>query len=82
MDEGGRESMGEALQQMKVGSKYQVFVPSDLAYGERSTGEIGPNATLIFEIELLDAKPRPTPPPQGAPTTILPFASKASPSPK
>ena len=76
------KAWGEALQQMKVGSKYQVFVPSDLAYGERSTGEIGPNATLIFEIELLDAKPRPTPPPQGAPTTILPFASKASPSPK
>src|SRR5437899_11732371 len=63
----------EALQLMKVGSKYQVFVPSNLAYGERSVSpEIGPNATLIFEVELLDAKPPPTPAPpapQGAPKT-------------
>jgi FKBP-type peptidyl-prolyl cis-trans isomerase FklB len=48
----------EALQLMKAGSKYQLFVPSDLAYGERSVSpEIGPNATLIFEVELLDVKP-------------------------
>src|SRR6266478_8725767 len=58
----------EALQLMKVGSKYQVFVPSNLAYGERSVSpELGPNATLIFEVELLDAKPPPTPGPQGSP---------------
>jgi FKBP-type peptidyl-prolyl cis-trans isomerase FklB len=44
----------EALQLMPVGSKWQVFVPSDLAYGERGPGaEIGPNSTLIFEIDLL-----------------------------
>jgi FKBP-type peptidyl-prolyl cis-trans isomerase FklB len=44
----------EALQLMPVGSKWQVVVPSSLAYGERGAGaEIGPNATLIFEIELL-----------------------------
>ena len=44
----------EALQLMPVGSKWQVFVPSDLAYGERSPGaEIGPNSTLVFEIDLL-----------------------------
>ena len=44
----------EALQLMPVGSKWQVFVPSDLAYGPRAPGgTIGPNATLIFEIELL-----------------------------
>jgi FKBP-type peptidyl-prolyl cis-trans isomerase FklB len=44
----------EALQLMPVGSKWQVFVPSDLAYGPRAPGgAIGPNATLIFEIELL-----------------------------
>jgi FKBP-type peptidyl-prolyl cis-trans isomerase FklB len=45
----------EALQRMPVGSKWQLFIPSDLAYGERGTGQaIGPNETLIFDIELLD----------------------------
>lgn len=44
----------EVLQMMPVGSKWQVFIPSELGYGERGAGEdIGPNATLIFEIELL-----------------------------
>ena len=44
----------EALQLMPVGSKWQLFVPSSLAYSERGAGaEIGPNATLIFEVELL-----------------------------
>ncbi|MBI4600917.1 MAG: FKBP-type peptidyl-prolyl cis-trans isomerase [Planctomycetes bacterium] len=45
----------EALQLMPVGSKWQLFVPSDLAYGARGAGaDIGPNATLIFEVELLE----------------------------
>jgi FKBP-type peptidyl-prolyl cis-trans isomerase FklB len=44
----------EALQLMPVGSKWQLFVPSDLAYGDRGAGgSIGPGATLIFEVELV-----------------------------
>jgi FKBP-type peptidyl-prolyl cis-trans isomerase FklB len=47
----------EALQLMKEGSKWQLFVPSNLAYGEKGAGQvIGPNATLIFEVELLTVK--------------------------
>ena len=47
----------EILQLMPVGSKYKVFIPSDLAYGERGAGaDIGPNATLIFDIELIAIK--------------------------
>lgn len=45
----------EALQLMPVGSKWRLFIPSDLAYGEHGAGEaIEPNSTLIFEVELLD----------------------------
>jgi FKBP-type peptidyl-prolyl cis-trans isomerase FklB len=44
----------EALQLMPVGSKWELYVPPDLAYGDRGAGaSIGPNATLIFEVELL-----------------------------
>ncbi|MGB9716026.1 MAG: FKBP-type peptidyl-prolyl cis-trans isomerase [Thermodesulfovibrionales bacterium] len=47
----------EALQLMKTGSKWQLFIPPELAYGERGAGDdIGPNATLIFEVELLSIK--------------------------
>ena len=47
----------EALQMMKVGDKWKLYIPSDLAYGERGAGKsIGPNETLIFDIELLEIK--------------------------
>jgi FKBP-type peptidyl-prolyl cis-trans isomerase FklB len=51
----------EALQLMPVGSKWQLFIPPDLAYGERAQGPIGPNATLVFEVELMSIAPK-TPP--------------------
>ena len=47
----------EALQLMKVGSKWQLFIPAELAYGEHGAGQvIEPNSMLIFEVELLDIK--------------------------
>ncbi len=47
----------EALQLMQEGDKWQLYIPSDLAYGPRGAGgDIGPNATLIFDIELVSVK--------------------------
>jgi FKBP-type peptidyl-prolyl cis-trans isomerase FklB len=52
----------EALQLMPVGSKWDLYIPSSLAYGEQGTpngGPIGPNETLIFEVELISIQPKP-----------------------
>jgi FKBP-type peptidyl-prolyl cis-trans isomerase FklB len=66
----------EALQMMKKGSKYQLFIPSDLAYGPRGMGgDIGPNSVLIFEVELMDIKSSQA---EAAPTPVTPIPSPAT----
>jgi FKBP-type peptidyl-prolyl cis-trans isomerase len=59
----------EALTQMKAGSKWQLFIPPDLAYGPQGRPGIPPNAVLIFEVELLSTQtpPSATPAPPSAP---------------
>jgi len=64
----------EALQLMKPGSKWQLFIPSDLAYGTRSQRNIGPNSALLFDVELVSFK-TPEPPataktPSSAPQVV------------
>jgi FKBP-type peptidyl-prolyl cis-trans isomerase len=53
----------EALQLMPTGSKWQLVIPSDLAYGEPGRGPIPPNSTLVFEVELVSIQPPKAPEP-------------------
>ena len=59
----------EALQLMNAGSKWQLFIPPDLAYGEQGRPNIPPNSLLVFEVELLTNAPPPPPAPPAAPLT-------------
>ena len=68
----------EALQLMKVGSKYQLFIPPALAYGDQGRPGIPPDSLLIFEVELMDVK-SPQVPAASAPPASSPGAPAAKP---
>jgi FKBP-type peptidyl-prolyl cis-trans isomerase len=54
----GMPGMIEAFSKMPVGSKWEVVLPPNLAYGEQETGVVPPNSTIVMELELLDAMPQ------------------------
>src|SRR6516164_11172756 len=69
----------EALQLMKPGAKYKLFIPSNLAYGPGGAGgDIGPNATLIFDVELMTVSPPEAAAAPPADAAGVPAAAKAS----
>ena len=70
----------EALQLMPVGSKWELFIPADLAYGPRAAGpDISPNSTLVFEVELLSIQPKEAAPAASTPKTEQPKAEQPKP---
>jgi FKBP-type peptidyl-prolyl cis-trans isomerase FklB len=71
----------EALELMPVGSKWQLVIPSDLAYGPSGRSPvIGPNATLVFEVELVSIQPKPAAPAPAAAPAPNPAPAAASPN--
>ena len=69
----------EALEMMKAGSKWEIYLPSTLAYGDTGNPSIEPGSTLIFDVELLGTDAPPPPPP---PASRSPATSSACPQPK
>jgi FKBP-type peptidyl-prolyl cis-trans isomerase FklB len=73
----------EALQLMPVGSKWELYIPPDLAYGNRQAGpDIGPNSTLIFDVELVSIQEKPKEAPADAAKPAAPNAAPATPQPQ
>jgi FKBP-type peptidyl-prolyl cis-trans isomerase len=73
----------EALQLMPVGSKWELYVPADLAYGNRAAGpDIGPNSTLIFEVELVSIQEKPKEAPKEPAKDATPNAAPPTPQPQ
>jgi len=68
----------EALQLMPVGSKWELYIPQELGYGDRQSGQIPPYSTLIFTVELVDITPDATAKPAAA--TAEKPAAKAAPA--
>ena len=76
------KGFGEALQLMPVGSKWQLVIPPNLAYGERGAGNvIGPNETLVFEVELVSIVGKPSDMTNSIPPQPPPQADSAQPQP-
>ena len=71
------KGLSEAIQLMPVGSKWQLYVPAELAYGDRGAGsDIGPNSTLVFDVDLLSIEAKNQPPASPGQPPANPFGNK------